>query len=204
MLPWGGEPIKVGHHSERRHRRDIERSHALMGRAIERSREAERLQSLADRDPENLPISADDPDAVVKLRAKLAAMEARREEIKAANRRARKAGTPAAPAYVLSNLGANIRRVRERIATLEAAAVAEVPEDIEVGAFTLTWDREENRVRASGPRPAPEARKAAAAAWKAGGFKWSRSACCWQRMASQRAWYAAKEISLALSNSLDN
>jgi phospholipid N-methyltransferase len=33
-LPWGGEPVKVGHHSEGRHRRDIERAHSTMGRAM--------------------------------------------------------------------------------------------------------------------------------------------------------------------------
>ncbi|OFJ54244.1 hypothetical protein BEL07_08440 [Mycolicibacterium grossiae] len=34
-VPPGGEPIKIGHHSERRHRRSIERAHQTLGRAIE-------------------------------------------------------------------------------------------------------------------------------------------------------------------------
>lgn len=34
-LPEGGEPIKVGHHSEKRHRAAIQRAHRTQGRAIE-------------------------------------------------------------------------------------------------------------------------------------------------------------------------
>lgn len=39
-LPEGGEPIKVGHHSEGRHRRAIDRAHAAMGRSVEADRAA--------------------------------------------------------------------------------------------------------------------------------------------------------------------
>lgn len=39
-LPPGGEPIKIGHHSEGRHRRDLERAHDSMGRAVQAEREA--------------------------------------------------------------------------------------------------------------------------------------------------------------------
>ena len=40
-LPWGGEPIKVGHHSEGPHRRAIERAHSAARRALEATRDAE-------------------------------------------------------------------------------------------------------------------------------------------------------------------
>lgn len=39
-LPPGGEPIKVGHHSEGRHRRALDRAHERMGKAVEADREA--------------------------------------------------------------------------------------------------------------------------------------------------------------------
>lgn len=39
-LPPGGEPIKVGHHSEGRHRRALERAHSTMGAAVAASHEA--------------------------------------------------------------------------------------------------------------------------------------------------------------------
>ncbi|SIJ22648.1 Domain of uncharacterised function (DUF3560) [Mycobacteroides abscessus subsp. abscessus] len=45
-LPPGGEPIKVGHHSERRHRRAIERAHDATRRAIDATNEA---SAVADR-----------------------------------------------------------------------------------------------------------------------------------------------------------
>lgn len=40
QLPPGGEPIKVGHHSEGRHRAALKRADAAMGRAVEAEREA--------------------------------------------------------------------------------------------------------------------------------------------------------------------
>jgi hypothetical protein len=46
-LPPGGEPIKVGHHSEGRHRRDLGRAWSSMGTAVEASREAEAAQAAA-------------------------------------------------------------------------------------------------------------------------------------------------------------
>lgn len=39
-LPWGGEPIKVGHHSEARHRNAIEKAHRTQGQAIAADAEA--------------------------------------------------------------------------------------------------------------------------------------------------------------------
>lgn len=43
-----GEPIKIGHHSERRHRALIERNHNRMGKSIEESKKAEQHESKAD------------------------------------------------------------------------------------------------------------------------------------------------------------
>lgn len=47
-LPEGGEPIKIGHHSEGRHRRAIERAHTAMRRTIEATAEAERAAARAE------------------------------------------------------------------------------------------------------------------------------------------------------------
>jgi len=46
-LPWGGEPIKVGHHSEGRHRRDINRAHTTMRRALDAQAHAEVVDAKA-------------------------------------------------------------------------------------------------------------------------------------------------------------
>jgi hypothetical protein len=47
-LPPGGEPIKIGHHSERRHRKAIERAHTTLGRAIEATAAANTAAHRAD------------------------------------------------------------------------------------------------------------------------------------------------------------
>lgn len=43
-----GEPIKVGHHSEKRHRALIERNHNRMGKSVEFSKKAEEYESRAE------------------------------------------------------------------------------------------------------------------------------------------------------------
>lgn len=47
-LPEGGEPIKIGHHFETRHRHAIEKAHTAMGRSVEADREATRARARAD------------------------------------------------------------------------------------------------------------------------------------------------------------
>lgn len=46
-LPDGGEPVKIGHHSEGRHRRAISRAWSTLGTAVEAQREAEDAQTAA-------------------------------------------------------------------------------------------------------------------------------------------------------------
>jgi Domain of unknown function (DUF3560) len=146
MIPLG-QPILLGHHSQRRAERDRDRIERGMRRTIEHtskarefSRRAENIDAAAED-----AIYSDDPDAIVKLRARIAERESERDTIKAYNAACRK-GTPdpatlpdrlrsdlqAAinawgesqcpngrfPAYTLSNLSANIRRDRQRLASL--------------------------------------------------------------------------------------
>jgi len=46
-LPEGGEPIKIGHHSEKRHRRDTERAWSTLGTAVHAQRDADAAQEAA-------------------------------------------------------------------------------------------------------------------------------------------------------------
>jgi hypothetical protein len=199
MLPYGGEPIKIGHHSEKRHRRDLEKSHGLMRRSIDQRKDAEHLERLADASESSRAVSSDDPDAIMKLRESLAEHEAKRERIKAHNRAAKKAGKPIADAYVLTNLGANIRRIKARITELERAAVATTPDDVEIGECRIEWDAEANRMRLYSPDPGPAGRKARSQLMRGYGFIWSLSNRAWQRQASRTAWdwarIAAQKIS---------
>ena len=133
-----GQPILVGHHSERHHRADIARIDSGMRRGIEHQDMAQSMNSRAyeiDRQADHA-IYRDDPDAIERLTEKIAGLEAKREQIKAKNaafRKAHKAELAAMPsayerdqamphqAYELQNLGGNISRERERLADLQAA-----------------------------------------------------------------------------------
>lgn len=146
-----GQPILVGHHSERRARKDAERIHNGMRKAIDEGDKAAYWEQRADAVENDTSISRRDPEAVAKLTEKIADLEAQREEIKRYNAAARKgrvgllaAGysealvaraeaaaerdwrrpiTLAQPPYVLSNLGANIKRYRARLAELSRPPV---------------------------------------------------------------------------------
>lgn len=94
-----GQPILVGHHSERRARRDQDRIHAGMRAGIEHADKADSMRSraanieaAADR-----AIYSDDPDASERLRERIADLEEERDRISTYNKAARaatKAGRP--------------------------------------------------------------------------------------------------------------
>lgn len=145
-----GQPILVGHYSEGRDRNYRARMVGQMDRAVEHGRKAREFDSRAAGIDAQLATSiySDDPDAIDALRARIAGLEAERARIKAYNATCRKGApdlsilddaqraslasvqkhTPynskggAFPAYALSNLSGNIKRNRDRLAQLEAAA----------------------------------------------------------------------------------
>lgn len=83
-----GQPILVGHHSERHARRDQERIHNGMSKGIEHQHMAESMSSRADeieRQAENA-IYSDDSDATERLAEKIAGLEAQRARINAINK----------------------------------------------------------------------------------------------------------------------
>jgi hypothetical protein len=139
-----GQPILVGHHSERRHRRDVGRIESGMAAGLEHGRAAEEHASRADGIEAQLSrsIYSDDADAVERLEEKIAELEGERDRIKAYNMSCRRGARDvslldeeqqeelasvaracpyqirdngAAPAYWSSNLSGNIRRNRERL-----------------------------------------------------------------------------------------
>lgn len=92
-----GQPILVGHHSEKRHRRDLARHDARMRAGIESEQKAATMTSRASEIERQLDTSiySDDADAIERLREKLEALEAERERIKAINAAIRKRGLAA-------------------------------------------------------------------------------------------------------------
>ncbi|MEE9394830.1 MAG: DUF3560 domain-containing protein [Planctomycetota bacterium] len=93
MIPMG-QPILVGHHSERRHRRDLDRIHRGFDKALEERGKAEELRRRAAAVGRG-GISSDDPSAISKLEEKLRGLEESREQMKTVNAAWRKAGKPA-------------------------------------------------------------------------------------------------------------
>lgn len=90
-----GQPILVGHHSERRHRRDIERFNRNMQSSIEDREKADEMRQRAD----NIDTAADraiyddDPDAIERLEQKIAAAELTRAAVRRFNATCR-SGSP--------------------------------------------------------------------------------------------------------------
>jgi hypothetical protein len=129
-----GQPILVGHHSERRHRAAIARMDRAMGASVENSRKAAAMRARADEIERQADraIYDDDPDAIERLQAKLAKLEAKRERMKTTNaayRKEHRAELKAMsayergqavpfPSYAISNLGGVIATTRQRIERL--------------------------------------------------------------------------------------
>lgn len=207
-----GQPILVGHHSEGRHRRMIERARRACNRACELMDEAKRVAGQLD-GVGHAGISADDPDAIAKLRAKLAALEARAENENRWNKQLRKGGVEAVDApddvkaemsrmverwpymarkyFHVENRRAEIRRVKERIERLERdrARPAAAPVELDSG-VRVVENVEENRLQIFFPGK-PEADQRAKL--KSNGFRWAPSVGAWQRQLNNAARYAAQQ-----------
>ena len=101
-----GQPILVGHHSEGKHRRAIERSHNAMRKSVELDKEASRCERIAN--TVSTAISSDDPDAIKKLKAKLTTLEEVQSRAKEMNRVWRMVEKkPEAPATIKALAGLN-------------------------------------------------------------------------------------------------
>jgi len=161
--------------------------------------------------PELRPIMAGDDNAADRLRAKIARAEELQARMKAANAAIRQHRGPEAvaalvalghpeararellqpdfcgrigfPAYALQNNNANIRRMKERLATVEKAQ--DTPETVQEGhAARLEDCPAENRVRLFFPgKPAEAIRDQL----KANGFRWAPSLGCWQAYRNPRS-----------------
>lgn len=89
-----GQPILVGHHSERGHRADLRRIDRNMSKAVAKTGEATELRRRAEAVGTG-GVSSDDPEAVAKLRSKLGRLTKQQAVRKALNAAWRKAGKPA-------------------------------------------------------------------------------------------------------------
>ena len=164
-----GQPILVGHHSEKRDRRYRERIHNTFGKSFECLDKSEYYEQKATAVGTG-GISSDDPDALVKLKEKLESMKRSQALMKAAN--------------------AAIR-VEQRIRELERAAERNVTREQEGNGYTYREDVEENRVMFIFPdKPEADVRSLL----KRHGFKWSPSRNAWVRMLNNAGRYAAERV----------
>lgn len=176
-----GQPILVGHHSEKGHRRDIERIHNLMNKSIDYADKSEYFNSKVNNILNPIAISSDDPEAVTKLKEKLERLYKEREEIKSRPHQA----------YELSNLSGNITTVKKRIEYLtKLQNTPEIP-DLTFKDVTIRVNKELNRVQILYPsKPSEEERTKL----KSNGFRWSPYEKAWQRQYSYYALDEAKRI----------
>ncbi len=203
-----GQPILVGHHSEKRHRRAVERMQNLASRASAQFKAAKDAERAAEAAECNTAIYSDDPDAIKKLEAEAASLEEQREIMKALNKEFRRvkgdidkmtgitddrrARLKAAreryylgPArylpfesYQLSNLGANLRRIQGRIAELKKRATVTERPERMIGDIRVVDNLEFHKVELHFPGKPDEKTRANLKAW---GFRWIRTAGCWAR-----------------------
>ena len=89
-----GQPILVGHHSEKRDRNYRERIHNKFGKAFELNDKAKYWENRAAAAESGNAISSDDPQAIDKLKAKLDDLEQSQASMKAINQAWRAAGKP--------------------------------------------------------------------------------------------------------------
>ena len=212
-----GQPILVGHHSERGHRKLLERSDRKMEQSIAASEKAGYYGHKAEAAERNTAIFSDDPEALTKLNKKLESLQVAQTRMKQINAYYRKHGTCQGfhglsdeqaeklddrvrngyswekapyPAYALSNNNQEIRRLKERIKQLtQAREVGYQGWEFEGG--KVVANAENNRLQIFFDEiPSPELRQEL----KSRGFRWARSEGAWQRQLTDNAIYSASRI----------
>lgn len=197
-----GQPILVGHHSEKAHRRALERSNSAMMRSVHESEKAAYYAQKAEAVENNDNIYIGDDDAIERLKKKIAELTAVQEQMKATNKiiRAKNmtdvekvealvhigfsapyahryvANGTQFPAYALTNNNAKINAAKKQLAKAEALANKE-DREYTIDDVTIEECYSENRVRIYFPgKPDEEMRESL----KRNGFRWAPSMGCWQ------------------------
>lgn len=194
QIPFG-QPILVGHHSERGDRAYRARGLAKIGRGFEEMEKAKHYAAKAESVGE-AGISQDDPQAVAKLKEKLVTLEATREKYKAENKRAKQEGRSLLPSFYLTNLGANIRSVIKRIEQLERAEQMEPRPDVIGTGYVIRENKEANRIQFLFEGKPSEAIRDIL---KRHGFRWSPSENAWQTWLTNRGRYQADRANSSFS-----
>lgn len=214
-----GQPILVGHHSEGTHRAAIRRTHSNMDKSVEAQRKAEYYDQKAASVGKG-GISSDDPEAVVKLREKLAKLEEHQVYMKKVNRahKAHVNGSKNAPKLLAEftpeeqetiktytpeyswvphpfapyQLKNNNANIRSTKKRIASLAnrITETTEKTVKG-VRVVKNAEENRIQLFfDGKPSEEIRTTL----KRHGFRWSRYFMAWQRQLNTNGLYAARAV----------
>ena len=185
-----GQPILIGHHSEKRHRREIERMHNRIHKSIEHNKTAEYYDNKIKNIENPRSISSDDPEAVKRLKEKLDGVLkeiAYWKTIKKAEPRTYDSSPEDARWYMLDNRNAEKRRIIKRIEEIQNLSQVETDQTINgIRIFT-----DENRVKIDfGYKPSEEIRTKL----KQNGFRWSPFNQTWQSFLKPHYILRAVEI----------
>ena len=215
-----GQPILVGHHSEKRHRRALECSWNALGKSVELERKADYYAAKAEAAEHNRAIYAEDDDAVENLTERVAALESLQERMKAANRiiknlkqtqeekiealcrlgfERRNAEELFVPNcfgqigfadFTIRNNGANIRRLKKRLESVSRLKSTPTKQ-YTIGEVRIVENTEANRLQVFFPeKPSETVRKEL----KSNGFRWASIAACWQSYLNERQKYRIERI----------
>jgi len=214
-----GQPILVGHHSEKRHRADLKRMENYHRKSVEAIEKADYYEDKIDSIESNNSISGDDPEAISRYKEKLEKLETLQVYMKSLNAYWRKNKTmkgypgftdeeaaaidekmKTAYSWVqingpcedfkLKNNNAEIRRIKAKLETLSKLDSMEA-ETITFTGGEMRMNVEINRIQLIfDEKPSVEVR----ALLKSNGFHWSPSEKAWQRQRTLNAVKATKYL----------
>lgn len=171
-----GQPILIGHHSEKKARALHKQAEYDIRKSIELDKKSSYYESKAINAEKNNVIYNDDPQAIEKLKDKLERLENQRASIKAREHET----------WELTNIGANIRETKLRIKRLEEQETLTFP-DIEFKGGKAIHNKEINRIQLLfDDKPNEKIRNLL----KNNGFHWSKKESAWQREFNKRTIYA--------------
>jgi hypothetical protein len=211
-----GTPILIGHHSEKSHRRAIEKVDDDLRKSYEHYEKSEYHLKKAEIIENSYTIYSDDPEAITKLEQKLKLMKedhqrmilvnkqfkkskdiflcselTEQEKIKLSNEMKRFDWVKQPfPSFSLSNSNAEIRRLENRIKELKQIRETELS-GWEFSDGTVVFDKEYNRIKIiHDTKPDSEVINKL----KRSGWHWSRHNQAWQRQITPNAIRSAKEL----------
>ncbi|MDE9544185.1 DUF3560 domain-containing protein [Xenorhabdus bovienii] len=224
VIPFG-QPILIGHHSEKRDRNYRQKITNTFDKSFEQAKKSKYYENKADSVGKS-GISSDDPDAIVKLQDKLARLQKSHEIMKSVNKIVKNKklideqkiiniaelglkketaeellkgdfiGRIGFASYQLQNNNAEINRIKKRIESLSKNK--DKTDVIEVNEnFIFKLDYEINRIMfIFEGKPSDDIREIL----KGNAFNWSKTNKAWIRKTTPNALYAAKSVKAQLSS----